>query len=595
MSRGYVCVCTGCLLAGLALRIDWSPSPPARECAAARSRDVTPPARPERALVEEAPLPQKTRATEAAPSTPKPSSKDPSDRLFSPGIMPRIAITIDAAGWRSLEESPRDYVEATVEADGETFERVGIDLKGSAGSFRPISSNPALTLKFNEFVPGQKFHGLRKLHLNNSVQDRTYLHEIIASELFLAAGVPAARATHARVTLNGRNLGLYVLKEGFDRRFLRRYFRDDSGNLYDGGFCEDIHAPLENDTHRDSRDRSDLRALRQAAETPDLEDRWRRLAEVLDVERFLSFLALEVLLWDWDGYPMKPNNYRIYHDPESDRLVFFPHGTDQLFARPDGPILPHMGGLVARALMETPAGRAKYLERLREILDTVFLPEAIDRRILEVRDRLLPLARELGRSRGGGLDQRIDGLRESVRERARSVERQLDQRPARPLVLDGSGLATLGGQRWYTEKDTGGVEASEVEGPGGARWLLIDSHGNQCLGSWRSRVLLARGAYKLRGRVRTEGVVAIADRKGTGAGLRLGDAQNPRQNQAAGNSGWQILEQDFEIQTSVEEVEIVCELRATEGRAWFDRDSIAIVRRGPPGQGRLRAPEWSDE
>jgi len=433
VSRGYLCACTGCLLAGLALWIDWSPAPPTPARAAADAQDETLPAQPERALVEEAPSPEKTRSTEAAPGIPKMSGKDPSDRLFSPGIMPRIAITIDAAGWRSLEGNPRDYVEATVEADGETFERVGIHLKGAAGSFRHISSNPALTLKFNEFVPGQKFHGLRKLHLNNSVQDETYLNEIIASELFLAAGVPTTRATHARVTLNGRDLGLYVLKEAFDRRFLRRHFRDDSGNLYDGGFCQDIHEGLENDTHRDSRDRSDLRALRQAAETSDLEDRWRRLAEVLDVERFLSFMALEVLLWDWDGYPMKPNNYRIYHDPESDRLVFFPHGMDQLFERPDGPILPHMGGLVARALVETPAGRARYLERLREILDTLFLPDAIDRRILEVRDRLLSPARVRGLS--GGLDQRIEWLRERIRERALSVERQLDQRPARDLYM----------------------------------------------------------------------------------------------------------------------------------------------------------------
>jgi hypothetical protein len=491
--------------------------------------------------------------------------------------VPRIAITIDAAGWRSLERSPRTYVEATVEAGGETFESVGIHLKGAAGSFRPVSSNPALTLKFNEFVRGQKFHGLSKLHLNNSVQDRTYLHELIASELFLAAGVPAARATQARVILNGRDLGIYVLKEGFDRRFLRRHFEDDSGNLYDGGFCQDIRQPLENDTHRDAPDRADLRRLREAAAARDPEERWRRLGEVLDMERFISFLALEVLLWDWDGYAMKPNNYRIYHDPVSDRLVFFPHGTDQLFADPDGPILPHMGGLVARAVMETPAGRAKYLERLQEIAATVFLPEAIDRRIVEVRDRLVPLAG--GLRRDTDLDERIESLRWSIRERARSVERQLHQRPARPLAFDDNGLATLAGRSWYTEKDTGGVEASEVEGPGGAAQLMVDSHGNQCLGSWRCRILLARGAYALRGRVRTEGVVPITDRKGTGAGLRLGDSQSPRQNQAVGDSGWRMLEQDFEVRSGVEEVEIVCELRATEGRAWFDRASLAIVRR----------------
>jgi hypothetical protein len=66
---------------------------------------------------------------------------------------------------------------------------------------------------------------LDKIHLNNSVQDRSYLTEILCGDLFLAAGVPAARGTHARVFLNGRDLGLYGLKEGFDQSFLRRHFR----------------------------------------------------------------------------------------------------------------------------------------------------------------------------------------------------------------------------------------------------------------------------------------------------------------------------------------------------------------------------------
>jgi len=80
--------------------------------------------------------------------------------------------------------------------------------------------------------------------------------------------------------------------------------------------------------------------------------------------------------------------------------------------------------------------------------------------------------------------------------------------------------------------------------------------------------------------------VPLADKKGTGAGLRLGGTLTPRQNQAVGDSGWQMLEQDFEVRSSMEEVEIVCELRAIEGRAWFDRDSLAVVRR-PPARRRL--------
>jgi hypothetical protein len=382
------------------------------------------------------------------------------------------------------------------------------------------------------------------------------------------------------VSLNGRDLGLYVLKEAFDKTFLRRHFKDASGNLYDGGFCKDIDDGLENDTHRDSDDRSDLGRLIDAAQEADLEERWRRLGQVLDVDRFLSFLAIEVLLWDWDGYPMKPNNYRVYHDPTTERLVFLPHGMDQLWAQPDGPIYPRMGGLVARALLETPTGRVKYLARLGEIHSTIVRPELIEKRIAEVRDRLVPAARESRSGRYHGLESRMMALRESIYERFRSVERQLQEKPAEPLAFHANGRASLTSQRWYTEKDTDGVEAREVSGAAGARHLLVDAHENHCLGSWRCRVLLGRGSYTFTGRVRTQGVIPLSDSKGAGAGLRLGGTRTPRRNQAIGDSGWQKLGHDFEVRGALEEVELVCELRATAGRAWFDRGSLAISARG---------------
>jgi len=95
---------------------------------------------------------------------------------------------------------------------------VALHLKGSAGSFRPVDDKPGLTLILSRGESGGRFHGLRKFHLNNSVQDPTYLSEAVSGGLFRAAGVPAARAAHAVVELNGRKLG-----------FLRHYGGDGPG------------------------------------------------------------------------------------------------------------------------------------------------------------------------------------------------------------------------------------------------------------------------------------------------------------------------------------------------------------------------------
>jgi hypothetical protein len=69
--------------------------------------------------------------------------------------------------------------------------------------------------------------------------------EVLAAELYLRAGLPAARATPARVCFNGRELGPYVLKEGMDRTFLNRHFGEMGGNLYESCWGCDIDQPME--------------------------------------------------------------------------------------------------------------------------------------------------------------------------------------------------------------------------------------------------------------------------------------------------------------------------------------------------------------
>src|SRR6267378_2681059 len=155
--------------------------------------------------------------------------------LFSNAAPLQVQIQISAADVQALKKDSRRYVRATVLEGEMIYTNVGLHLKGSAGSFRQIDDvKPAFTLSFNQFNLEQRFHGLRKIHLNNSVQDASYVNELLAGELFRAANVPATRAAHAIVTLNGKRLqGLYVLKEGFTRDFLAQYFKKTNGNLYD--------------------------------------------------------------------------------------------------------------------------------------------------------------------------------------------------------------------------------------------------------------------------------------------------------------------------------------------------------------------------
>jgi hypothetical protein len=113
---------------------------------------------------------------------------DESQAFFDSRDVPDLKIDVGDAGLASLRKDPRKPVRATViERVGKgdavratVYRDVAVHLKGGSGSFRPVDDRPAITLDFHEFHPGQQFHGLDKVHLNNSVQDPTYMEEILS-------------------------------------------------------------------------------------------------------------------------------------------------------------------------------------------------------------------------------------------------------------------------------------------------------------------------------------------------------------------------------------------------------------------------------
>jgi len=354
----------------------------------------------------------------AASKRPKPEV----DELFSQPKVFQIRIEIPSASLDSLQKDPRKYVRGVVRDSSKTYSDVGIRLKGS-GSFQPSDKKPALAIKFNEFVSGVRFHGHSKVFLNNSHQDPTYVCEAVGGELFRAAGVPAPRTTYAHVDLNGRDLGLYVLSEAVNKEFLAKHFARTKGNLYEGSKA-DVTDKLEKDSGDESKEQKDVKALAAAAKENDPATRLKTLGGLLDVERFISFAATEVFAWHHGGYTMSQDNYRLYNDPSTNQLVFIPHSYEELFGKPKGPLFPEWKGVVAKAIFETPDGKAKYRDRMSKLTTTFFTADAINKKISLYEG---VVKQELGRdaTQAKAFDAAIAQLRERVNKRAAFIEEEL--------------------------------------------------------------------------------------------------------------------------------------------------------------------------
>jgi len=464
----------------------------------------------------------------------------PGTDLFTTGSVRRIEITIPTEGIAELRANSRQNVSATVREGTNTFSKVGVHLKGSVGSFRGIDGKPAFTLSFDKAAAGQRFHGLRKIHLNNSVEDGSYMNELIGSDTFRAAGVPTPRVAHAVVELNGRRLGLYVLKEGFTEDFLSLHFRHTSGNLYDiARDGHDVNEPMDKALGANPNDRGDLEALAAAAEDQDFAKRWTRLQATLDMDRFLSFMALEVMLGHRDGYCLARNNFLVYHDVDSNRLIFFPHGMDVLFGNPRAAIQPMMNGVVAKAIMETPEGRRAYRNRCATLFTNIFDVKKMMARIDATALALHPV---LSRDEAASLDREVADLKQRITARSAELKKQLSEPPLELLRFT-DGLAKL--SSWQAVDAPDGGSMAQARGPDGKRSLVIRA-GPVTSATWRSKVLLPPGQYRFEGSVKTASVSPLRFGKNQGATLRVSGLPTVRPAGLLGDQPWKDFQVPFE-------------------------------------------------
>jgi spore coat protein H len=517
----------------------------------------------------------------------RPKATPAGEDLFMQGVVPRLAIEIPPDSlevlrdykqvWRQARPKRID-VQITIREGKSVYTNVAVHLKGSY-SFRPIDDKPSMTLNFDKFAPGQRFHGLEKIHLNNSVQDPSYLLEQFARELFIDTGVPTTRAGHVFVSINGRDAGLYVLIEGWNKQFVKRHFESAKGNLYDGGSGGDVTKRLKVDCGENPEDRSDLTNLVRTARITNPSNRLAQLQRVLDVERFRTFAALEMMLVHWDGYCAGgPNNYRLFHDVARDKMVFMPHGMDQLFgisASTDYSILPAFKGVVANGLFGIPAERQRYRERVAELLANEFSEKNLHTRLDRLQKRLQPALANEPRLRAQ-IDTMVRNTKSRMSARVASIERQLKQ-SEQSFVFDASGAAPLTNWRFKGANDHPATGTRGVENQ--KQMLLVRAANNDefSSGAWRSVVLLQPGHYEFSGLGRAVG----ADRSATNTGIILRISGERSLKGLTTNDNWTPLRYEFDVH-GVENKELVCEFRGAQGGGLFDISTLKLARKGPP-------------
>lgn len=387
----------------------------------------------------------------------------------------------DAEGGRDFRAAPdkrpglagymgvdHQYGSADITFNGKEIKNVGVRYKGN-GTFwlGHEAGKYSFKIDFGEYVEGQEFSGLKKINFNNCVTDPSMLREALSYELFRRANVPSARTGWAELEVQvgeqqpARKMGLYLVVEQVDKRFLKRVYGSSQGLLvkpshfgtfpYLGTDWSAYESALVPKTKPRPELAERLIAFSRLLNEADDQTFESEIEHYLDMNEFLSFLAVNVLLSNLDSFLAGAQNYYAYLDPQTEKLQFLPWDLDISFGEfsmvgtaatrrnlsINHPEVGEGSNLLIERILSVPRFREAYQDRLRELLETEFSEANWIQLIRTESEFIEPYVAEQGRGAAARFQAAVgrvpsaempNPLEYFVEERRRSILDQLDGR-----------------------------------------------------------------------------------------------------------------------------------------------------------------------
>jgi spore coat protein H len=282
--------------------------------------------------------------------------------VFDTTVVRRFELTVAQQDLDRINAAPtaEEYVPANLRYGEVTLDNIAVRYKGSVGSLglcfdgqgRRICPKLSMKLKFDEYVDGQRFAGLKRINLHAMYRDTSHMKDRIGYGLFRAAGVPAPRSAHARLVINGMDFGLFALVEEIDGEFVEDHFRDVDGTG-DGNLYKEVwpvyttEQPYRNalDTNEELNPPVDKMVRFATALNGANATTFRGvLGQWMDVPTVVSYLAVDRFIDSWDGIvawycpdasgPCFNHNYFWYEQADADRVWLIPWDLDNTMQQP---------------------------------------------------------------------------------------------------------------------------------------------------------------------------------------------------------------------------------------------------------------------
>lgn len=299
------------------------------------------------------------------------------------------------------------------------------------------------------------------------------IREKIYLDLLNREGLPAPRASYAKVYINDKYWGLYLITENIDQVFLQTRFNDSKGNLYQGEplatfqYIGNEPSKYYNKyvlkSNLKKNDWTDLVKFIKLVNDSTIsgDDFLRKLESSFNLDKCLRAWAINNLIGNIDAYNMfYPHNFFIYHDSTTFKWHWISLDGNYAFAAwnpvmslpsllkmsivvPDSTPYKDSRPLLDKTLRANKPIRKRYIAIVNELLRTEFNEANMNRLIdsISIRIRIAVYAdvnkmysnkdfdTNVATTIGDPLDPGnfIPGLKSFLADRRKNIEAELQQ------------------------------------------------------------------------------------------------------------------------------------------------------------------------
>jgi spore coat protein CotH len=295
------------------------------------------------------------------------------------------------------------YMSATVIANGRVFENAGVRLKGNS-SFTHPNNKKSFRISFDEFVSGQKWDGMKGVHLNNFWNDPSFLREKLHLDFCKTNNIAAPRGNFVRLSINDTVFAFYSLIEHVDKTFLTSRFGSSSGDYFKAVDAIGTISDYYSDFRWLGAD-SSLYYNHYELKSNLTNGPWKKLLTFIDTlnhssdiaaslkvqlntETYYKAMATDIVMGNLDSYVYSSRNFYVYFKPPTNKVDWIvwdaslsfgglPGGPTDIESLPVTYVSSDTGRPLFARIVNNPTLKQEYLLSMCRVYNSNFTTSAL--------------------------------------------------------------------------------------------------------------------------------------------------------------------------------------------------------------------------